>query len=207
MSFEADVLGHRYIYLPWVDGKSSFKLAPELAVLIAQRRRLPLTVVAVRKNAVPRELSRHPSVTERRGYVPDGGVVLAHCPTFKVAEKLAHLENSVVVLAEWATERFEGWARLNGAYNVVTRTTMQDGLTEPGRAALDDITFDGYKGWDDEISVRLTLKRLADLEQLGEYDRELVLAFARRERGENGIRRLYPLLDRFEDQRAASVLR
>jgi len=201
VSFETEVLRHRYIYLPWVEGRSSFAVAPELALLIARHRHRPLTVVTVRKNAVPRELAQYPSVTERSGYVTDGGVVLAHCPTYKVAQKLAHLEDSVIVLAEWATERFDGWARLNGAYNAVTRSTMTDGLTANGRAALDDIVFDGYKGWDDEISARLTQKRLADLDRLGEYDREIVLAFARRERGEEGIRRLYTLLDRFDAQR------
>lgn len=52
------------------------------------------------------------------------------------------------------------------------------------------------------MAVRATTERLRELQNTGQYDREVVLAYARRERGEERIKRLYPLLDDFERTRA-----
>ncbi len=75
-------------------------------------------------------------VTERSGHVLDGGVVLAWCPTYKVMGKIRHLAQSVVVLVEWMPREYEGWAKLAGAYNVVTGEVMASGLSEAGLKAL-----------------------------------------------------------------------
>lgn len=112
--------------------------------------------------------------------------------------KISHLDRSVVVLVEWATESFAGWAKLVGAYNVVTGSVMDAGLSEEGHEALRAIVSAGYKGWHDSIAVRQATQQLAELAELGQYDREVVLAYARKERGEDRIKRLYGILDAFD---------
>ena len=108
-------------------------------------------------------MAKLPIVTERSGAVVDGGVVLAWCPTYKVMEKVYRLHKSVMVLVEWPPERFDGWAKLVGAYNALTGEVMESGLSADGLKTLEQIAFAGYKGWHDQIAERQTLSLLADL--------------------------------------------
>ena len=147
------------------------------------------------------ELAKLPIVTERSGSVQDGGVVLAWCPTYKVMDKVHHLAKSIVVVVEWPTTRFEGWAKLVGAYNIVTRSVMRSGLSEAGTKALEGIVWEGYNGWHDDLARRLTHKRLEELEAVGDYDRELVLTHARREKGDYAIENLIKILNTFDGSR------
>lgn len=193
-----ELLKHRVIYIPWRDETPLYQAGPAIAQYLAKAHRVPLSVLCITKNNAPDELSRVPIVTERSGSLANGGVVLVFCPNYKLLSKLAHLSRSVIVMVEWPTENLSGWARLHGAYNLITQEEMAPGLSDQVRELLEQITFDGYKGWDDSIAVRITERHLADLLELGEYDRELVLAYCREERGERGIEKLYKILDRFD---------
>ena len=199
-----ELLKHEYIYVPWVKSERKSELAVQIAVHLQQHYRAPLTVVVTRKPDVPDALSRWPSVSERSGYAEDGGVVLAYYPTYKVLEKIQHLEASVIVMLEWATDPQLGWARLHDAYNAVTGEVMHSGLTDDNRETLDRIVFEGYKGWHDDIAERMTLSWLEDLDQAAAYHRELVLAFARQTNSEPNIERLVKILYRFEASRASA---
>jgi hypothetical protein len=44
-------------------------------------------------------------------------------------EKVQHLEHSTVVLVEWIPGEFDAWARVVGAYNVVTGQVMNADLS------------------------------------------------------------------------------
>lgn len=199
-----ELLNHKCIYVPWVKSERKSDLAVQIAGHLQQHYRAPLTVVVTRKPNLPEALSRWPSVSERSGYVEDGGVVLAYYPTYKVLEKIQHLEASVIVMLEWATDPQFGWARLHGAYNVVTGEVMHSGLTDDNREVLDRIVFEGYKGWHDDTAERMTLSWLEDLDGTAGYHRELVLAFARQTESEPSIERLVKILDRFEASRTST---
>lgn len=58
--------------------------------------------------------------------------------------------------------------------------------------------MEGYKGWTDDISERMVHSSLDDLAALGEYDRDLVLAYARQSEHESSIERLEKIIDKFE---------
>ena len=193
----AELLKHRAIHIPWQDETPLYQAGSAIAQYLAQAHRVPLSVLCITKSNSPDELSRVPIVTERSGSLVDGGVVLVYCPNYKLLGKLAHLSRSVIVMVEWPTENLSGWARLHGAYNLITQVEMAPGLSDQARELMDQIVFEGYKGWDDSIAVRITERHIADLQELGEYDRELVLANCRKERGERGIEKLYKILDRF----------
>jgi hypothetical protein len=197
-----EVLRHQRIYMPWEEDSDTLEAGKELALHVASKRRARLTVVSVdRRSATYHdELSKLPIVTERSGTVEDGGVALAWCPTYKAMEKLRHLKRSVVILVECPPERFEGWARLVGAYNALTGEVMQSGLGEGSQEILKQIVFQGYKGWHNGIAERMTLSCLDDLAAGDGYDRELVLAYARMHRGGDAIERLQKILDKFEAQ-------
>jgi hypothetical protein len=201
---EAEVLKHRYVYVPWVSGLETVETGKALGLHAAKQHRARLTVVATLKSNAEHhaELAKLPIVSERSGGVSDGGVVLAWCPSYKVMDKVRGLEKSAIILVEWPTESYAGWAKLVGAYNVVTGEVMESGLSEAGMKALEGIAFEGYKGWHDDIAIRLTRARLEELRELREYDRELVLAYVRIHRGQYGIDRLEKVLDRFEAQYA-----
>jgi hypothetical protein len=94
-------------------------------------------------------------------------------------EKVRHLSKSVMVLVEWPPERFEGWAKLVGAYNALTSEVMESGLSADGMKILEQIVFQGYNGWHDSTAERMTLSCLDDLAASQGYDRELMLAYAR----------------------------
>ncbi|HEX4058048.1 MAG TPA: hypothetical protein VHX87_07010 [Galbitalea sp.] len=201
-----EYLSHQYLYVPWVEGLDSVSVGKALGLYVAQQHKARLTIVTVQKsnaNFHP-EFNKLSVVTERSGSVQDGGVVLAWCPTYKVMEKVHHLTKSIVVLVEWPTTQFEGWAKLVGAYNIVTGAVMESGLSEAGTKALEGIVWEGYNGWHDDIARRLTLKRLQELAAGDGYDRELVLAYARREKSDYAIENLVKILNTFDTSLTAT---
>jgi len=197
-SLEDELPMHQFIYVPWVDDKPVYQSTPQLALYLQKKHHARLTVMCNMKSNAPDGLGKAPVVTERSGSVVDGGVVFAYCPTYKVMSKITHLKKSIIVVVEWPTESYEGWARLVGAYNVVTGAVMSTNLTDEGRKELDGILFEGYKGWHDNIAVRLTISHLEKLAALGQYDRGVVLAHVRREKSEDSVKSFIKILDQFE---------
>ena len=119
-------------------------------------------------------------------------------PDPKVIDKVYRLTKSVVILVEWPDARFDGWAELAGAYNVLAGGGMGSGLSEGGREILGQVAFAGYEGWHDSIAERTRLACLNELAAGGGYDRGLVLAYARMHRSGSGAGRLGKGLDKFE---------
>lgn len=197
---DPEYVKHQYLYVPWTEGLDSFGLGKALARYVADHFRARLTVVCPQKsNAEDHvELAKRPIVTERSGTVIDGGVVLAWVPTRKVMTKVHSLKKSVVIMVEDPSERFEAWARLVGAYNVVTRSVMTAGLTEAGVKALEGVVWEGHNGWHDSIAETMTIKHLRDLADSDGYDRAIVLEFASQRKGEHALQRLEKILDKFE---------
>jgi len=202
-----DVLKFQYIYVPRGTEKDTIQPGKQLGLLVAREHRAHLTVLAPRKDSVAHhpELAKLDVVTERSGYPQDGGVVLAWCPTYKVMEKIQHLEKSVVVLVEWIPGEFDAWAKLRGAFNAVTTKVMDAGLTADALTALERIVFEGYNGWTKATDVRLTRAFLDDFAKAGAYDRELVLAYTRQTKSEDSIDRLKKVLDAFEASKASAA--
>jgi hypothetical protein len=194
-----EVLKHHYIYVPRGQVKDTLEFGKKLGLAVARGHRVPLTVLSVQKSGATHhpELARQTIVSERSGHVQDGGVVLAWCPRHKTMEKLQHLEKSVVVLVEWIPGEMEAWAKLNGAYNVVTGEVMVAGLSAEAEEALDAIVCEGYKGWTDDISARVVRGQLEALRAAGAYDRKMVLAYARQTKHETSIQRLEVIMDKF----------
>jgi hypothetical protein len=195
-----NALKHRYIYVPRGTEKDTLGPGKQLGLSLARRHGARLTVLSVQKSGATHhpELAKQTIVTERSGRVEDDGVVLAWCPRPKTMEKLHHLEKSVVVLVEWIPGEMEPWARLNRAYNIVTGEVMDAGLSDQAIEILEGIVYEGYKGWADNISERMVHSSLDDLAALGEYDRDLVLAYARQSEHESSIERLEKIIDKFE---------
>jgi hypothetical protein len=203
---DPEYLKHQYLYVPYSEGLDTIGAGKAIGLYVAQQHKARLTVVTVQKSNANfhTEFNKLPVVTERSGAVHDGGVVLAWCPTYKVMDKVHHLRKSIVVLVEWPTTRFDGWAKLVGAYNVITRSVMESDLSEEGTMALKGIVWEGYNGWHDDIARRLTLKRLQELAAGDGYDRELVLAYARREKSDYAIGNLIKILNTFEASRSSA---
>ena len=144
-----EVLRHRYVYLPRGETKDTLHPGKLLGLAVARARGVPLTVLAPQKNSatIHSELAKLEIVTERSGRVSDGGVVLAWCPRYKTMEKAQHLEKSAVVLVEWIPGEFEGWAKLNQAYNVVTGEVMDAALArQPSRRSIASSSKDTRAG-------------------------------------------------------------
>lgn len=201
-----EALKHRYIYVPRGTTKDTIGPGKHLGLAVARAHGVPLTVVAPQRNSATchPELSKLKIVTERSGHV-DGGVVLAWCPTHKVMEKVHALDETVVVLVEWIPGEFDAWAKLHGAYNVVTGEVMDAGLNEETMQVLERIVFEGYKGWHDDIAVRMTRGHLEDLATAGSYDRGVILAYSRRSKSDASIRKLARVLDDFEGASAGGA--
>ena len=197
---DPEYVKHQYLYVPWTNKFDSFGVGKALARHVANHFRARITVVCPQKSNAQwhDELAKLPIVTERTGTVVDGGVVLAFVPTRKVMAKAHHLSKSIVIMVEDPSERFEAWARLVGAYNVLTRKVMSAGLTDAGAKALDGVVWEGYNGWHDSIAEMMTSKHLKDLVELGEYDRAIVLEYAAQRKGEYALNRLEKILDTFE---------
>lgn len=195
-----EVLKHRYLYLPHSTVKDTLTLGKQLGPAVARERGLRLTVICPQKSNLTQwpELAMQDVVTARSGCVRDGGLVLAWCPTHKVMEKVQHLEKSVVMLVEWSPREFEAWARLRGAYNVVTGTTMDAALSTEALYAMEGILHEGHNNWTNRTDELLTRSHLDRLVKSGTYDRELVLTYARQTKSEESIKRLAKLLDSFE---------
>jgi hypothetical protein len=197
---DPEYVKHRYLYVPWTEEFDSFALGKALARYVEDHFRARLTVVCPQKSNAEyhSELAKLPIVTERTGTVADGGVVLAFVPTRKVMAKVHRLSKSIVIMVEDPSERFEVWARLVGAYNVLTRKVMSAGLSAAGTKALDGVVWEGYNGWHDSIAEMMTSKHLKDLAELGEYDGAIVLEYAAQRKGEHALKRLERILDSFE---------
>lgn len=200
-SLEDEVLRHQFIYVPWVEDKPVYQHSPQLALYLQKKHRARLTVVCNMKSNIPYVLKKTPAVTERSGSVIDGGVVFAYCPTYKLMSKVTHLEKSIIIVVEWPTESHEGWARLVSAYNVVTGAVMSTSLTDAGRKELEGIMFEGYKGWHDNIAERITISHLQKLAAIDQYDRDVVLAYVRREKSEDSVKNFIKILDQFDLQK------
>lgn len=199
-------LKHRNIYVPRGTQKDTLGPGKSLGLALAREHRARLTVLSVQKSGATHhpELAKQTIVTERSGHIADGGVVLVWCPRYKTMEKLHHLEKSILVLVEWIPGEMEAWAKLNQAYNIITDKVMDAGLSEEAVEVLERIVFEGYKGWTDSISERMVSSFLDDLVALGAYDRDLVLAYARRTKHESSIERLEKIIDRFDATTAAT---
>ncbi|WP_205781386.1 hypothetical protein [Planctomonas deserti] len=197
---DPEYVKHQYLYVPWTDKFDSFGVGKALARHVANHFRARLTVVCPQKSNAQwhDELAKLPIVTERTGTVVDGGVVLAFVPTRKVMAKVHHLSESIVIMVEDPSERFEAWARLVGAYNVLTRKVMSSGLSEAGTKALDGVVWEGYNGWHDSIAETMTIKHLRDLAESDGYDRAIVLEYVAQRKGEYALKRLEKILDTFE---------
>lgn len=152
-----EALKHGNIYVPRGTQKDTLGPGKRLGLALARQHRAHLTVLSVQRSGATHhpELAKESVVTERSGHIPDGGVVLAWCPRYKTMEKLQHLEKSVVVLVEWIPGEMKSWAKLNQAYNIVTNELLDAGITDKARESLDQIVFEGYKGWTDTISGRV----------------------------------------------------
>lgn len=193
-------LEHRYIYVPREYGTDTLELGKRLGLALARGHRVPLTVLSAQKPGAADhpELAHRNIVSERSGRLEDSGVVLAWCPRHKTMEKLHRLQKSVVVLVEWIPGEMEAWAKLNEAYNVVTGKVMDSGLSEEAIELMEAVVGEGYNGWTKKADVTITKGMLADLWKAGAYDRDLVLAYARREKREDSVQRLMNILDSFE---------
>lgn len=195
-----EVLKHQFVYVPNIKGVDTIKLGKQLGLTMARAHGTRLRVLAPRKDSATfhSELAKLEIVTERSGYLDDGGVVLAWCPTHKAMEKTQHHAKSVIVLVEWVPGEFDAWAKLVGAYNVVTGEVMSADLSDEARKALEMIVYEGYNGWTKSTDERMTLSYLEDLATAGAYDRRLVLAYARQSKWEGSIDRLKKIIDAFE---------
>jgi hypothetical protein len=195
-----EALNYQYIYVPRSKDRDTLPLGKQLGVAAARGHCARLTVLSVQKSGATHhpELAKQTVVSERSGCIEDGGVVLVWCPRPKTMEKLHDLERSVVVLVEWVPGQMEAWAKLNGAYNIVTGEVMESGLDEGTTELLEGIVAEGYNGWTKNTDVEMTKSYLEDLSKAGVYDRELVLAYARQEKREASIERLVKILDDFE---------
>lgn len=204
---DPEYLKHQYLYVPWVSGNDTIAVGKALGLYVSAQHKARLSIVCpVKSNAgYHDEFAKLPVVTERSGHVTDGGVVLAWCPSRKVMDKVHHLEKSVVILVEWPTENYEAWAKLVGAYNVVTGEAMTAGLSEAGMKALEGIVWEGYNGWHDSIAETLTTAHVKELAALGEYDRAIVVEYASQHRGQTSLQRLEKILDRYERVATAAV--
>jgi hypothetical protein len=58
--------------------------------------------------------------------------------------------------------------------------------------------FEGYKGLTDSISERMVRSFVDDLIELGAYNRDLVLAYARQTKYESSVERLKKILDSYD---------
>ena len=196
---DPNLLAHQYLYVPWVDGEDMLGLGEALAQHVAGHfKRRPTVLTATRASVSTRlYLSKQVVVTERSGFVPDDTVVIAWCPTRKVMQKV-YDRNSIVVLIEWPSDSFEAWARLVGAYNVVTGDVMDARLNDVALEALKGVMWEGYNGWDSDTARTLTLARLQELADAGGYDRSIVAQYAEMHGGLHSIDRLKKILDAFE---------
>lgn len=77
-------------------------------------------------------------------------------------EKIQQLEKSVMVLVEWFPGEFDAWAKLVGAYNVVTGEVMDARLDAETSKALESVVYEGYNGWTKSTDERMTLSFLKD---------------------------------------------
>ncbi|GHE36781.1 hypothetical protein GCM10017673_44140 [Streptosporangium violaceochromogenes] len=84
-----EVLKHRFIYVPWGAEKDTIEPDKRLGLAVARKHGARLTFLCAQKSNATHhpELAKVEIVTERSGFVRDGGVVLAWCPTHKVIEK------------------------------------------------------------------------------------------------------------------------
>lgn len=195
-----EALKHRFIYVPRGTKKDTLQPGKMVGLAIARELRLPLTVLSVQKDGATHhpELAKHRIVTERSGSVADGGVVLAWCPRHKTMEKIQHLEKSVVLLVEWIPGEMEAWAKLKQAYNIVTDEVMGIDISAEAVEVLERIVVEGYKGWTDSISERMVRSFVDDLIELGAYNRDLVLAYARQTKHDASVQRLEKILDSYD---------
>lgn len=202
-----NIEAHRILYVPWTSGVDTFTAGEALAKHVSARLGQRPVVVAPTRAAVSahKYLAAQKIVTERSGYVPSGSVVVAWCPTRKVMQKVVTQEATVVVLVEPAPTSFDAWAKLVGAYNVVTGVVMDAALTDASRKALHDIVDEGYNGWHDEIADTMTLDHLHKLDEEGAYDRAVIVQFAEMEGGFYSIGKLEKLLDRYETRRERAI--
>jgi hypothetical protein len=203
---DPEYLKHQYLYVPWTDGIDTIEAGKALGLYVAQQFKVrPTIVCALKSNAeYHAEFKKLTVVTERSGNVGNNGVVIAWCPTRKVMQKVYGQKN-IVVMVEWPSDRFEAWAKLVGAYNVVSRQPMRSNLNDEAMKALEGIVWEGYNGWSKETDKILTLARLRELDKAGGYDRDLVLQYAAMERSHAGVEQLAKILRQFEAERDAAA--
>lgn len=207
MAIDPEYTKHQYLYVPWVEGNKvdTVEAGKAVGLYVAQQHKVRPTILCAQKSNAEwhDEFKKLDIVTERTGYVRDNTVVIAWCPTRKVMQKLDG-RKAIVVLVEWPGTRFDAWAKLVGAYNVVTQEVMDAGLNEEAKKALDGIVWEGYNGWSKETDRILTLSWLRKLDAAGGYDRDIILQHAAMERSLVSIDRLVKILDKFEAGRVAA---
>lgn len=194
------LLAEKNFYIPWNAERPVYTLGLPLARRLQEVDDRPITVVCPDASNAPVRAVATSVVTEREGTVVDGGIVLAYCPSHQLARKFVHLENSLIIVAEWRKASFLGWARLVGAHNVVTGELLSDGLSADGRRAVDQIVACGDLSWTDapaRSTVNSCLDRLTALDELAP---EVIVARARHEWGANPARALGSILTEYGER-------
>lgn len=208
MAIDPEYTKHQYLYVPWIHDSSidTVEGGKAVGLYVAQHYKVRPTILCTTKSNAEyhAEFKKLNVVTERSGYVGENGVVIAWCPSRKVMQKLYDRKN-IVTLVEWPSERYDAWAKLVGAYNVVTREVMSTGLNETAMKALEGIVWEGYNGWSKETDRILTLARLRELDEAGGYDRNIVLQYAAMKRSLASIDRLEKTLNQFEAGRSRAA--
>lgn len=190
-----------YRNVPDYDG---VKLGKALATRLASNSRKPLIVLAAQKQNVSHhpELSGLQVVTERVGHIQDGkSVVLALCPSYKAMDKLNGLSHTTTVLVDWPGTDFSAWAKLANAVDIESGMRLSTGMPESAQSLLVRIDEEGYNGWSDDISRKLTVAHLKSLDDLGHYDPDILLEYVRGKSGSHRLSALKRILTKFEASR------
>lgn len=194
------LLAHDRLYIPWDAQRPLHEIGAPLAQRLHEHHGSPVTVVCPEASNAPIRLASAAVVTERDGVVAEGGIVLAYCPTHRLARKFIRLRHSVVIVVEWSHASYLGWARLTEAYNVVTGEVHSTGLSPAGRRAVDQIIACGDLSWTDAPARTRAARCLDTLTALGEYSPDVIVACARDRWGESPIGSLEKLLAEYSER-------
>ncbi len=191
------LLNQQHFYIPWDRERPAHKLGVPLARRLQQAHDRPITIACPDMANAPIRTVATSVVTERDGTVTDGSIVLAYCPSHRLARKFVHLTDSLIIVAEWHTASYLGWAKITAALNITTGQTHHDGLTNAGRRAVDQIVACGDLSWTDTPAHNTVDTCLNHLTALGELAPDVISAHARHHWGADPVRTLDKLINNY----------
>ncbi len=163
-------MSQRCFYMPWSDGENNFGRGVQVGKAIAAKLGVRCAFALPRKGHLPDVLKGANVVTPRSSSGGVDGLMVLLQPNLRVGTRFLRGRDTPVFVVDFHGNKFDGWARTRGAFNLVSGEQMTDERPAEVAEVHHLIASSGYNGLFSPPSSDIIDNALRRLDQLGWLD-------------------------------------